>query len=198
MNLSIFFWGGVVVVKGWFLKICQDYNFIFVKINIYFFLFFEDKRQSNVKTGDVKGEESYKSLKDMVESTAAMAEEAVNCSPNRARTILRSMESDYNVEQFRRCAFKTGWNCLQELKGENYTGRKLPSIQYILVMYQFWQTSGHILLVLFFFLLVVLIPVQWKLRAKVPLGKQRVRPETQMMIFFQTRRYISLLEFISN
>lgn len=60
-----------------------------------------DKRQSNVKTGDVKGEESYKSLKDMVESTAAMAEEAVNCSPNRARTILRSMESDYNIEQFR-------------------------------------------------------------------------------------------------
>lgn len=49
-----------------------------------------------------------------------------------------------------------------------------------------------------FFLLVVLIPVQKKLRAKVPLGKQRVRPETQMMIFFQTRRYISLLEFISN
>lgn len=115
-----------VVGKGWFLKICQDYNFIFVKINIYFFLFFEDKRQSNVKTGDVKGEESYKSLKDMVESTAAMAEEAVNCSPNRARTILRSMESDYNVEQFRRCAFKTGWNCLQVLKGENYTVENNP------------------------------------------------------------------------
>lgn len=106
-----------VVGKGWFLKICQDYNFIFVKINIYFFLIFEDKRQSNVKTGDVKGEESYKSLKDMVESTAAMAEEAVNCSPNRARTILRSMESDYNVEQFRRCA-------LQNLYALDYMSNK--------------------------------------------------------------------------
>lgn len=102
---------------GWFLKICQDYNFIFVKINIYFFLIFEDKRQSNVKTGDVKGEESYKSLKDMVESTAAMAEEAVNCSPNRARTILRSMEGDYNVEQFRRCA-------LQNLYALDYMSNK--------------------------------------------------------------------------
>lgn len=53
----------------------------------------------------------------MVESTAAMAEEAVNCSPNRARTILRSMESDYNVEQFRRCA-------LQNLCALDYMSKK--------------------------------------------------------------------------
>lgn len=53
----------------------------------------------------------------MVESTAAMAEEAVNCSPNRARTILRSMESDYNIEQFRRCA-------LQNLNALDYMSNK--------------------------------------------------------------------------
>lgn len=53
----------------------------------------------------------------MVESTAAMAEEAVNCSPNRARTILRSLESDYNVEQFRRCA-------LQNLYALDYMSNK--------------------------------------------------------------------------
>lgn len=132
MNLSFFLGGGVVVGKGWFLKICQDYNFIFVKINIYFFLIFEDKRQSNLKTGDVKGEESYKSLKDMVESTAAMAEEAVNCSPNRARTILRSMESDYNIEQFRRCA-------LQNLYALDYMSNKEFQLIVINTHIQNWK-----------------------------------------------------------
>lgn len=123
-----------MVGKGWFLKICQDYNFIFVKINIYFFLIFEDKRQSNLKTGDVKGEESYKSLKDMVESTAAMAEEAVNCSPNRARTISRSMESDYNIEQFRRYA-------LQNLYALDYMSNKEFQLIVINTHIQNWKEN---------------------------------------------------------
>lgn len=72
----------------------------------------------------MKGEDSYKSLKDMVESTAAMAEEAVNCSPNRARTILRSMENDYNIEQFRRCA-------LQNLYALDYISNK--EFQFIVI-----------------------------------------------------------------
>lgn len=86
----------IIHVNSYSLKL---YLFLLIKI-------FIDKRQSNVKTGGTKGEDSYKSLQDMVEVTAAMAEEAVNCSPNRARTILRSMENDYNIEQFRRCTFQ--------------------------------------------------------------------------------------------
>ncbi|XP_078340218.1 centrosomal protein of 95 kDa-like [Crassostrea virginica] len=61
----------------------------------------KDKKQSNVKTSAPLSGDSYKSLQDMVEVTAAMAEEAVSCSPNRARTILRNMDSEYNIEQFR-------------------------------------------------------------------------------------------------
>ena len=67
---------------------------------------FSDKKQSNVKTSAPLSGDSYKSLQDMVEVTAAMAEEAVSCSPNRARTILRNMDSEYNIEQFRRLVFK--------------------------------------------------------------------------------------------
>ncbi|XP_048738682.1 centrosomal protein of 95 kDa-like [Ostrea edulis] len=55
------------------------------------------KRQSNVNSGDLRDTESYEGLCNMVEQTAAMAEEAVNCSPSRARTILRSMENDYDT-----------------------------------------------------------------------------------------------------
>lgn len=67
---------------------------------------FSEKKQSNVKTSAPLSGDSYKSLQDMVEVTAAMAEEAVSCSPNRARKILRNMDSEYNIEQVRRLVFK--------------------------------------------------------------------------------------------
>ncbi|XP_061187769.1 centrosomal protein of 95 kDa-like [Saccostrea echinata] len=62
----------------------------------------DDKKQSNMKTSNSKDTESYENLRNLVEETAAMAEEALYCSPNQARTILRSMENDYNTGKLTR------------------------------------------------------------------------------------------------